>query len=338
MTATRVTVRPPTGAAPLALLLDNKAPNHAPELDAVLDASGTLLLHATLARPQNKAHVEGAFGLFAQRVPSLVLDLTQGARSIARQCLALVAITWARAVNGRPRADRGGRSRVDIYAGGAPSDEAIAAARQAIEERRRRHELARTTSEARMRPDVRRLLDEHFERLGLHDPEGHVRLAIARYPLDAIVDGIAIFDGKRQAATLPGDVNARYLLGIVRNLAAKREGECVAEALLAMRLAVRDQLLAGLTVERVTLCDPRRLSLDVVHDCVDRALATDRTIDRMFWLRALTEELHMRATSDEHRRSFFITTARRINGTFRVPPRERQDAVCFVADHLMPLN
>jgi hypothetical protein len=49
----------------------------------------------------------------------------------------------------------------------------------------------------------------------LTDPERHVRDAIACYSRDAIVDAIAIFSGKRTAATLPDGVDARYLLGIV---------------------------------------------------------------------------------------------------------------------------
>jgi hypothetical protein len=67
-----------------------------------------------------------------------------------------------------------------------------------------------------------------FERLELLDPERYIRLAIGRYPLDAIVDAIAIFEGKRLARTLPEGADARYLLGIVRNVAAKHEGEQIA--------------------------------------------------------------------------------------------------------------
>jgi len=49
---------------------------------------------------------------------------------------------------------------------------------------------------------VRAYLDRSFERLALLDPERNLRIAIARYPLDAIVDGVAIFEGKRAAGTI----------------------------------------------------------------------------------------------------------------------------------------
>lgn len=65
-------------------------------------------------------------------------------------------------------------------------------ARAALEERRKKQELAHATLLARQNPTVRALLDDAFTHLGLLDPEQHLRAAIARYPLDVIVDGIAI--------------------------------------------------------------------------------------------------------------------------------------------------
>ncbi len=326
-----------TGAAPLAILLDNRPSNHTPEVDAALEPDGTLRMRSTVERPQNKAHVEGAFGLFSQSVPPLALDTSREPRSVARQLAMLVVTTWARAINRRPRADRGGRTRADLYAE-SPTDEQIATARRALEERCRRQELARATRQARERPEVRTLLDAQFERLGLTDPERHVRLAIARYTRDAIVDGIAIFEGKRRVGTLPEGVDARYLLGIVRNVEAQREGECIAEALLTMRIEARDQTLAALTAARALVCQPTRDALEVTADCVDHALAADRSIDRTFWLGALVNEILRRASDANHKRQLYFAVVRRINTTFRVPPRERQSAIGFLVDRLVPIS
>ena len=63
-----------TGEAPLALLIDNRPSNQTPEVDAAL--GDTMRIDATLGRAQNKAHVEGTFGLFSQNAPALVLDTT----------------------------------------------------------------------------------------------------------------------------------------------------------------------------------------------------------------------------------------------------------------------
>jgi len=60
---------------PLAVLLDNKECNHTPEVEQSL--APTLLIPATPSRPQNKAHCEGAFGLFVrggQRLTHLGAD------------------------------------------------------------------------------------------------------------------------------------------------------------------------------------------------------------------------------------------------------------------------
>lgn len=326
-----------TGDAPMAQLLDNKPSNHTPDVDAVLNPAGTLRMRATPKRPQNKAHVEGAFGLFSQNVPPLELDTEQSKHSIARTLLLLVSMTFARAINHRPRNDRGGRSRFELYAD-KPNDEQIQQARRALNERCRKQELARATRQARLRPEVRDLLDASFARLGLLDPERHVRMAIARYPLSAIADGIAIFTGKRNAGTLPEGVDARYLLGIVRNIAARSEGECIADALLQQRLEARDHVLAALVSDRSFVCSLNRSVRDVIVDCVERALGTDRKLDRLFWLGALTSQIHTRATDDNHRTCLFAIAARSINTTYHVPPRERQDALRFLADRLVPLD
>jgi hypothetical protein len=52
-----------TGAPPIATLLDNRPSNHTPEVKEALQPS--LCMHATKGSPQNKAHVEGGFVLFA---------------------------------------------------------------------------------------------------------------------------------------------------------------------------------------------------------------------------------------------------------------------------------
>jgi hypothetical protein len=48
------------------------------------------------------------------------------------------------------------------------------------------------------------------------------------------------------ANTLPDGADARYLLGIVKNVAAQTEGEVLAELLSRNRIAARDRFLAPL--------------------------------------------------------------------------------------------
>jgi hypothetical protein len=318
-------------APPLALLLDNRPSNHTFEVHAAL--GDTMLIRATTERPQNKAHVEGAFGLLSQVLPPLVLNTRQSAHDLAKQFLGIVATLWGRTTNHRPRKDRGGRSRADLHAD-KPSEEQIDLARRELREIADRQERARRTLEARQRPEVLALLDKHFARLDLLDPDRHIRVAIAGHPLDAIVAGIAIFEGKRLAKTLPEGVDARYLLGIVRNVAAKAEGEHVARRLLELRLEVRDQMLASLVRERealLALRDPAKACVE----CIDLALATESPLERTFWLDSLATLIRDRG--DDRRDAFFRAAARRIHATFAVSLRDRHDAVRVVAERLVAI-
>lgn len=321
-----------TGAAPLALLLDNKPSNHTPEIDAAL--GDTIRIRATQQRPQNKAHVEGAFGLFSQILPPLEIDSRRGIHDLARCFVGLVVTVWARTTNHRPRKGHAGRSRVDLYSETA-SDEQIEQARRELRELADRQEQTRRTLEARRRPELLALLDDAFARLGLLDPERHIRLAIAGYPEDAIVDGLLIFESKRCANTLPDGADARYLLGIVKNVTAKTEGEYLAELLYRGRMEARDRFLAPLRAKREALRSEPNV-LRVLLTCVENAMDTPSNLERTFWLDAIVETLGEQPAAERKQR--FLHTARLIEATFAVPPRERHDAVRYLADRLVKIT
>ena len=322
-----------TGAPPLALLLDNRPSNHAPAVDVAL--GDTLRIRATLERPQNKGHVEGAFGLFSQVLPPLVFDTNRSPRDAARAFLSVLVDVWARTTNHRPRRDRDGRSRVELY-GANISDEQLAEAKRELAATAARQERARLTLEARRNPETLALLDRAFARLGLLDPDRHIRVAIAGYPLAAITDGVVIFDGKARAGTLPDGVDARYLLGIVRNVSSELEAQYIAEATLRIRREVRDMLLARLAKERDAL---RAVVADVpafVDTCVDRALEIPPSLERTFWLETLGDALC--ALPDAQRDEPCLRASRRIHATFAVPHDERREAARIVLARATPIG
>lgn len=318
-----------TGAPPLAQLLDNKPANHCPE---VIKALGdTLCIPITPGRPQNDAHVEGAFGLFKSVAPDLVVSALTG-RDLAAAIVCLVVTTWARATNHRPRKDRGGRSRVQLYQE-KPTAEEVVAAKKALEERLRRQELARKTLEARTNPVLRALLDAAFDKLGLADETGNVRNAIARYPRDAVLAGIATFEGKRKVGTLPESAGARYLLGIVRNITQRDEGLAISVALLRARLDARDAILLGFAVVRDQILEQNAGPASIVDQLVKVALATESRLERIFFLDAAADVI--RTQPDP--RPIFEHAARRVHTTFRIPHADRLDASRFLADRVVPL-
>jgi transposase-like protein len=322
-----------TGAPAIALLLDNRPSNHTPEVDEAI--GDTLRIRATPERPQNKAHVEGAFGLFSQALPPLVLDTTGSARDQARRFLGLVVDVWAKTTNHRPRAGRNGSSRIDLYGDAIASDEQIAAARKELSELAERQQLARRTLEARRRPEVLMYLDDAFARLALLDPERHLRIAIAGYPKSAIASGVATFEGKRRAGTLPDGVDARYLLGIVKNVTAKTEGEIIAKMLWDERMRARDFFLAPLRAERDKLLAESEPEY-AIGDFADHALATDTIFERTFWLETIVAVI--REQPEDAREALFLTATRYLEAVFDVPPAERHDAVRLVAERLLSIE
>lgn len=317
-----------TGAAPLALLLDNRPSNHDATVDAAL--GDTMRIRATTFRPENKAHVEGAFGLFSQTAP--VLEISAATPDdIARGFIELVVTIWARATNHLPRADRKGRSRVDLYREADPTPEQIAAAREKLRERMRQQELARQRQHARQDPTARRILDTAFVRLGLLDPEEHFRTAIASFPLDAIIAGIAIFEGKKKAATLPDGVDARYLLGIVKHVSQDNEGIAIAEALLRARIDAHDRALALLEARRIELS----LAPKPFAAMLEQLTCAVGTIDRLFWRGALAD-LIAREPIDQ-RDDLLRRAAQRIQAAYRISYRDRQIIVRRLFEQVVPV-
>jgi hypothetical protein len=322
-----------TGGTPLALLLDNRPSNHTPEVDAALD--DTLRIRATPGRAQNKAHVEGSFGLFAQKVPPIDLD-TRDLDALATSVADLVATTFFRGLNRAPRRDRAGKTRAELY-DQLVTPEQYEAACAALRDRLRKQELARQTRAARRDPIIAALLDDAFARLSLLDPERHFRDAIACYPREAIVDAIAIFSGKRTAGTLPDGVDARYLLGIVRNLHHRHEAEPITEALIRERLSARDRFLAPLVAERDSILAANANDVGAaLIALVDRLAGAERTIDRHLWLDAAADLVAPHPP--DVRIALAKRAARRIHATFELSTRDRAHLERALLRRLWPLT
>ena len=321
-----------TGAPPLAVLLDNKPCNHTEIVDEAIGE--TLRIRSTQGRAQNKAHVEGAFGLFFQRAP--VIDVsTAEPHALARALVWLVATTFARALNHRPRKDRKGKTRAELYAEPVTAEQREEA-HDRLRERLQKQERARQTRAARVDPVVRGILDDTFEQLCLDDPERHFRDAIARYGIDDITDAIGIFRGRRVAGTLPDGADARYLLGIVQNLAHVHESDPITMALLDERFAARDRAFDLLRARRDEIANHAGDDASAqLRPLVDEAMSAERSVDRFFWLGVIAELVA--SHDDDRRRELFRSAARRIHTHFRVGRRERAAAERVLLRRIWPL-
>lgn len=321
-----------TGENPLALLLDNRPSNHTDDVESAL--GDARLMRSTPGRAQNKAHVEGAFGLFAQQVPPIVLS-TREPGALARGVASVVAQVFFRVLNRAPRRDRHGRHRVNLYAEGA-TDEQIAAARRALEQRIQKLERARRTRAERLDPMVCAYLDDAFARLELIDPKRYVRDVIAGYPRDAIVDGIATYDTKRQCGTLPEGADARYLLGIVRNIHHTHEADAILDALLRERLAARDHFLGPLVQRKQDILAASPDVVGALDAITDALTAADRELDRHFWIRSAADLLE--PLDADQRTSLTRRVAQRIHRAFGIPPRERERLTRMLVRMLIPIE
>jgi hypothetical protein len=319
-----------SGTLPIALLLDNKPSNHTDEVKAEL--GDTLLIRSTSYRGQNKAHIEGGFGLLKPTLEGLSLDASSR-QNLARSVLRSLVITWGRTINHRPRWDRNGRSRVDLLSD-EPTPEQVEQAHAALQERLRKQKKARKTEAARQNSVVRQTLAAAYERLDLDDPDGHILTATARYPLDAVVEAVAIFEGRKRAGTLPQGTDARYLLGIARNITQEREGWEVALALWEARVAAGDLVAKQLNLHRETIIATTAQGEQLLKAYVDQALQTPSRLDRFFWLTAAADVIRERAD----RYNTFRFAARRISAAHSVESRQRLAATRFLAAKVLPLQ
>ena len=321
-----------TDAVPESVLLDNKPSNHAELVKNSLAPS--VVERATPFRPQNKAHIEGGFGLFRQIAPALAI-LAGDPRAMARTLVELVVVTWARTINHRPRNDRGGRTRVNLHLNHEPTPEEVEAARAALRERLRRYDRSRATLAARQNPQVRAALTEAFTTFAFDDPDGAILDATARYSLDAVVEGIAVATAKHKAGSWPDDADARYLLGIVRRIAGEREQWELALALWQERGRAQDRAMEATERTKAAIDNNADGAEDRLVSYVDRALGSPRQLDRFFWLGAIADTVCV-----EDKRSheaLFLLAARRIASTHAVPHKERASALRFLAARLRPL-
>jgi hypothetical protein len=322
-----------TGVRPLALLLDNKPSNHTEEVEAAL--LDTLLMRSTPFRPQNKAHVEGGFGLLKPLLEGLALD-TSGTRvHVAASFLKSLVLATCRAINHRPRRDRGGRTRADLL-DEQPTPEQIEQARKDLAALKTKQDKARETRAARQDPVVRAIIDAAYRDLDLQDPKGHILAATARYPLDAVVEAIAIFTARRKTSSLPETADARYLLGIARNLHLEHELWTLSEALWEARVDAQDRIAEQLDRAIETVTDRISDPYELIRNYVDRAMQTGSRLIRFFWLVAAADVINDEDPQDH--RPLFRLASRRIAATFSIRPQDRSAAIRFLAAKVRPLR
>ncbi len=219
------------GVAPEGLLHDNKPCYDDAQLRQHVEQSGTAMLPATPGRPENKAIIEGAFGLWEQRVGSIRLDDTN-TETLISSAVAECVRSYTAATNSVPRPACDGRSRLDLLHEACPSQEQQQRDREFLRRLKTDHESPRRRLS---KPNTisAQLLDEVFDRLGLldKDPKGALRRYLSVCEPAAIRRAAAIVTAKRKRGALEQRFLHRYLAKVIQNQQDELELERAAEEL-----------------------------------------------------------------------------------------------------------
>jgi hypothetical protein len=288
---------------------------------------------STLQRPENKAPVEGAFGLFEQQMPDIVLPDNPSPSELAQAVLWYVLFAYAAGRNQAPRSNLDGRSPFQAFHEDAPTAQQRDVALQRLNEIRDRILRRREAERDRTDPTCRRMIEDAFAELGLQDPERTFIPAIARCGLDAALEAVAIFKAKRAAGRPPGDFDERYLLRIAENVRDRREDQAAYSELVRLRERSGELVLEPLRSAdahlRSTLPPPNYLNA-----CLARALDSAFVLDRHFWRNAFL--LAFRQLDADARQAQGSWFARRIASQFKLSRTERDAFVADLAEATTP--
>ena len=222
------------GVVPVGLLHDNKPCYDDASLQRHVLKSGTVMIHATPARPQNKAIVEGAFGLFELRVGTIRLDDTSQ-KTLINSAVSEVVRAYTAATNAVPRVEWNGKSRQQVLRDTCPSHEQQRRDQEFLERLAAEHERAKRRF-ANPSAISAKLLDQVFERLGVleRDPSGALRKYLAAYEPAAIRRAAAIVTAKRERGALKEKYLHRYLVKVIQNQQDELDLERAAQELLEL--------------------------------------------------------------------------------------------------------
>lgn len=311
------------GVVPCVVTLDNKACNTCDAASTALDS--TPILYGFPGRGQSKAALEGAFGLFAQTMPTLDIS-GDSDKEMARGVLQTILTAWYRGRNGRPRQRLNGRTPAQAFFEDGPTQEMLDKIVKWIVERQRLQDADRRTRNARRDPVRIELLKIGLAELGITDPNDSLAKALAYYCRDSIVRGLAIYAKMRDLGTLPQEVRPdRYLRGIIKNQDSLLALESVEVHLLKQRLRAGDLSLEPLTraADRIKaqISAESMAQGQLVKAFLDQALRAPYRIDFLFWAKETTDAFL--ALPGTKREALYKTLVRRVKAAFKVNPDRR---------------
>ena len=220
------------GAFPHALLHDGKPCYSEASLVQLIQETGCSMIKASPYKPENKAIIEGAFGLYEQRVGTIQLD-DSSTQSLVRSAVQEIIRAYTSATNSVPRIELDGKSRLAVLSEFCPSLEQQQRDLAFLERLKADHDRP-----PRRPPDPSALvlLDTVFHRLNILDldPDCSLRRYLASFDSAAIRRAAAVVANKLARSDLDLRYVHRYLTKLVQSFHDEIDLERAADELLIL--------------------------------------------------------------------------------------------------------
>ena len=249
-------------------------------------------------------------------------------------CKETIKFAYSAGRNQTPRRRLKGKTPAQAFEDAAISEEQKAQAREQLRELRRRIEEQEAANRRRCAPALKQLLTDFFTENGLDDPNERYIAQIGSYGIEAALEAMAVFLAKTEAGTLSERNHERYLLGIARNVAYRREDQRTYGHLLDLRAKAGDLVIEPLIKHEKEL-SATLTPENYRNELLNLALDSSTTVDRFFWRRRFLEVFE--ALSHAHKQQQGRWCARRIASRSKLPHRERDQFIALLAEAAMPL-
>ena len=322
------------GEPPVAFVRDPRKCNTAATIEEELEKKKVVSMFSPVGRPQSNSPAENAFSLFQQKMPPIYIPEGLDDKQLAQLVLWYVLFAYSAGRNQTPRRRLKGKTPAQAFEDAAISEEQKAQAREQLRELRRRIEEQEAANRRRCAPALKQLLTDFFTENGLDDPNERYIAQIGSYGIEAALEAMAVFLAKTEAGTLSERNHERYLLGIARNVAYRREDQRTYGHLLDLRAKAGDLVIEPLIKHEKEL-SATLTPENYRNELLNLALDSSTTIDRFFWRRRFLEVFE--ALSHAHKQQQGRWCARRIASRSKLPHRERDQFIALLAEAAMPL-
>jgi len=322
------------GEPPVAFLRDPRKSNTAETIEKELEDKEVLSMFSGVGRPQTNSPAETEFSLFAQKMPPIYIPDGLSTTQLAQLVLWYVLFAYGAGRNQTPRRRLKNRTPAQVFEESAIPDEQKAQAREQFRELRRQVEAQEAAHRRRCAPALMKILSEFFAEVGLDDPRQRFSPQIGAYGPEAALEAIALFKAKLEAGTLTAKNRERYLLGIARNVAYRREDERTYGYYVKLRAKAGDLVLQPLVTHDIKL--QTELAPDEYRkQILDLALDSEAKVDRVFWRTRFID--HFTALNEPKKHEQGRWCARRIASRIKLDHRERDHFIALLAEAAMPL-